>query len=57
MKALRRASSEPVLVPNLVTSARTAVNSFKHAALRNWTIENRSEVCQFTSVDCSLSCS
>lgn len=45
LEALRRATSEPVAIPNLLTSARVAVNAFKHSVLRNWAEKNRSEVC------------
>lgn len=45
LEALRRATGEPVLMPNLLTSARVAVNAFKNSALRSWADKNRSEVC------------
>lgn len=53
LEALRRATGEPVLVPNLLTSARVAVNAFKHSVLRNWVVKNRSEILDLFSGCCA----
>ncbi|KAG0631249.1 hypothetical protein M758_1G238100 [Ceratodon purpureus] len=53
LEALRRATGEPVLIPNLLTSARVAVNAFKNSALRNWSAKNRSEILDLFSGCCA----
>lgn len=52
-EALRRATGEPVIIPNLLTSARMVVNAFKNSALRNWVVQNRSEILDLFSGCCS----
>ncbi|KAG6542654.1 hypothetical protein Mapa_015888 [Marchantia paleacea] len=42
--ALRRANTAPVSAANQLTSARVAVNTFRHSVLRDWAKKHREEV-------------
>lgn len=51
MDAILKATAHPIIPGNQLTSARVAVNSFRHSSLRKWAIHHRSEVCDDPSQD------